>query len=341
MTLSPGDRVPFWTSVGLDRSFHSTDSQAGRAAVLIVAGADIRSFTPLLAAFAARAACFPASDCDLMVMLPFAAIPMLYGQGDAATAGLPVRLFREDVFGVAPGHALVLVTDRSGRLVAVEPAGAHDPSALADAALAAVCDSLMRPPPPAPALALPNLLDGALCRDIIAGFEAAATFDSPVSGAGADRVDHARKRRRDWLLGTEEALHARIVAALARRCLPELNRAFQHEAAHLDRIIVARYDAGAGHFRRHRDNTAPAVAFRQFALSVNLNTGDYEGGDLRFPEYDDTVHRPARGAGIVFSASLLHEVTDVTAGRRYALLTFLHDARAEARRHAPAAQDAA
>ncbi len=341
MTLSPGDRVPFWTAVGLDRSFHSTDSQAGRAAVLIVAGSDVRSFAPLLAAFAARAACFPASDCDLMVMLPFAAIPMLYGEGEAATAGLPVRLFRDDVFGVPPGQALVLVTDRSGRLVGVEQAGAHDPSTLADVALAAVCDTLMRRPPAAPVLALPNLFDRTLCHDIIAGFDAATTFDSPVSGAGADRVDHARKRRRDWLLGTDEPLHARIAASLERRCLPELNRAFQHEAAHLDRIIVARYDAGAGHFRRHRDNTAPAVAFRQFALSVNLNTGEYEGGDLRFPEYDDTVHRPARGEGIVFSASLLHEVTDVTAGHRYALLTFLHDAKAELRRHAPSVQDAA
>ena len=342
MTLSPGDRVPFWTAVGLDRSFHSTDSQAGRAAVLIVAGADIRSFAPLLAAFAARAACFPASDCDLTVMLPFAAIPMLYGEGEAATSGLPVRLFRDDVFGVPSGEALVLVTDRSGRLVLVAPAGAHDPATLADAALAAVCDTLMRRPPAAPVLALPNLLDPALCHAIIAGFEAATTFDSLVSGAGgADRVDHTRKRRRDWLLGADEPLHARIAACVERRCLPELNRAFQHEAAHLDRIIVARYNAGAGHFRRHRDNTAPAVAFRQFALSVNLNTGEYEGGDLRFPEYDGTLHRPARGEGIVFSASLLHEVTDVTAGHRYALLTFLHDAGAEACRQAPATQDAA
>ena len=347
MTLSPGDRVPFWTAVGLDRSFHSTDSQAGRAAVLIVAGADFRRMlTPVLAAFAKRAASFAASECDLMVMLPFAAIPALYGQGEAATAGLPVRLFRDDFLGacgVLPGTALVLVHDRSGRLVSVEPASAPDagaladPAALADAALAASCDALMRRPPAAPTLSIPRLFEPELCRDIIAGFEAAATFENLVSGVGpdgrpADRVDHNRKRRRDWLLGPDEKLHSRVVSALEHRCVSELNRAFQHEAAHLDRILVVRYDAGAGHFRRHRDNTAPAVAFRQFALSVNLNTGDYEGGDLRFPEYCNTRHRPACGDGLVFSASLLHEVTDVTEGSRYALLTFLHDARGEAMR---------
>lgn len=65
---------------------------------------------------------------------------------------------------------------------------------------------------------------------------------------------------------------------------------------------------------------------------MNLNTGEFEGGDLRFPEFDGAPHRPGCGDAVVFSASLLHEVTPVTAGRRYALLTFLHDARAEASR---------
>ena len=122
---------------------------------------------------------------------------------------------------------------------------------------------------------------------------------------------------------------------IARRCVPEMQRAFQHEASHADRVLVARYDADAGYFRRHRDNGGAAVAFRQFALSVNLNE-QYEGGALMFPEYDDHPYRPGAGDGIVFSASLLHEATAVTRGRRYVLLTFLHDAEAEQRRLAMA-----
>jgi predicted 2-oxoglutarate/Fe(II)-dependent dioxygenase YbiX len=47
---------------------------------------------------------------------------------------------------------------------------------------------------------------------------------------------------------------------------------------------------------------------------------------------NDHRYHPAVGEGIVFSASLLHEATPVTLGRRYVLLTFLHDARAEAHR---------
>ncbi len=77
--------------------------------------------------------------------------------------------------------------------------------------------------------------------------------------------------------------------------------------SHTDRILVARYDDSGGYFRRHRDNIGTSVAFRQFALSVNLNAEAYEGGYLLFPEYNDHRYRPRTGEGMVFSASLLHE----------------------------------
>ncbi len=74
------------------------------------------------------------------------------------------------------------------------------------------------------------------------------------------------------------------------------------------------------------------MAFRQFAVSLNLNTGEYEGGDLEFPEFDNDLYSPPAGGAVVFSASLLHAAKPVTRGKRYVLLTFLHDAQAEAHR---------
>ena len=56
-----------------------------------------------------------------------------------------------------------------------------------------------------------------------------------------------------------------------------------------------------------------------------MNTGEYEGGDLRFPEYGIDLYRPPTGGAIVFSCSLLHEVLPVTKGRRFVFLTFLKD----------------
>jgi hypothetical protein len=71
-----------------------------------------------------------------------------------------------------------------------------------------------------------------------------------------------------------------------------------------------------------RDNLSPATAHRRFALTLNLNDG-YQGGQLRFPEYGPELYRPAPGAALLFSCSHLHEVLEVTAGRRFVLLSFL------------------
>jgi predicted 2-oxoglutarate/Fe(II)-dependent dioxygenase YbiX len=122
--------------------------------------------------------------------------------------------------------------------------------------------------------------------------------------------------------------------ALLGRCAPEIARAFQARITHMDRLLVARYDDTGGWFRRHRDNVGENVAFREFAISVNLNTEDYDGGHLLFPEYNDHRYSSPTGGGLIFSASLLHEATEVTRGRRYVLLTFFHGDEAEARRQA-------
>ena len=62
---------------------------------------------------------------------------------------------------------------------------------------------------------------------------------------------------------------------------------------------------------------------REVAMSINLNTEEFEGGELRFPEFGDQRYRPDTGTAIVFSSSLLHEAMHVTAGRRMVFLAFL------------------
>jgi predicted 2-oxoglutarate/Fe(II)-dependent dioxygenase YbiX len=46
---------------------------------------------------------------------------------------------------------------------------------------------------------------------------------------------------------------------------------------------------------------------------------------VSFPEYGRRSFKPAPGRAIVFSCSLLHAVSKVTRGRRYAFLPFLYD----------------
>ena len=105
-----------------------------------------------------------------------------------------------------------------------------------------------------------------------------------------------------------------------------IERAFQFEVTRMERYLVACYDAeSGGHFNRHRDNTTSGTAHRRFACTINLNAEDYEGGDLRFPEFGSRAYRAPTGGAIIFSCSLLHEATTVTHGRRYAFLPFFYD----------------
>ena len=59
-------------------------------------------------------------------------------------------------------------------------------------------------------------------------------------------------------------------------------------------------------------------------MSVNLNTEEYEGGHLVFPEYGNDGYRPATGEALVFCCSLLHEARPVSKGNRYVQLAFLY-----------------
>lgn len=114
--------------------------------------------------------------------------------------------------------------------------------------------------------------------------------------------------------------------AITRRILPEVRRAFQFEASRIERNLVACYDSSVGgHFNRHRDNTTKGTAHRRFAMSLNLNTEDFEGGELVFPEFGPTKFRPETGGACVFSCSLMHEAHPVRRGQRYVFVPFFYD----------------
>jgi len=182
---------------------------------------------------------------------------------------------------------------------------------------------------PAPVLVLPRLLEPALCQRLIALHETQggtpSGFMREVDGRTVLVRDPAHKRRADLTIA-DPALLEGLRQRLASQLVPALRWAFQFEATRIERYIVACYDAAeGGHFRAHRDNTTSATAHRRFAVTVNLNAGNYEGGELCFPEFGPRTYRAPTGGAIAFSCSLLHAVRPVTRGRRYAFLPFLYD----------------
>ncbi len=180
----------------------------------------------------------------------------------------------------------------------------------------------------APVLVVPNVFEPDLCRHLIALYEADGGEDSgfmrDVEGKTRLILDPAHKQRRDYLIG-DDALRRGIVARMNRRLSTALERAFQFSPTRIERYVVACYEAGRGYFRPHRDNTTKGTAHRRFAVTINLNAEDYDGGDLRFPEYGARTYRAPTGGAVVFSCTLLHEATPVTRGRRFAFLPFLYD----------------
>ena len=160
---------------------------------------------------------------------------------------------------------------------------------------------------------------------------------SEVDGLTVLEHDPGFKIRRDYVI-TDADLIKRIQGRVNRRIVPEIVKVHQFKATRMERYIVACYAAAeGGHFQPHRNNTTPGTAHRRFAISINLND-DFDGGHLSFPEYGPKGFKVPLGGAVVFSCSLLHRVSRVTAGRRHAFLPFLYDEEAAKLRERNAAK---
>jgi predicted 2-oxoglutarate/Fe(II)-dependent dioxygenase YbiX len=211
---------------------------------------------------------------------------------------------------------------------------------------AALCERVAGLPPPgshggseatAPILLTPRIFEPAFCEQLITLYREIggepSGFMREVDGITTLVADDRHKRRSDVIV-QDEALQRQVVARLSRRLLPQIEKVFNFKATRIERYLVARYDGQTGgFFRPHRDNTTRGTAHRRFAVSINLNA-DYEGGDLRFPEFGPRTYRPPPGGAVVFSCSILHEATAVTRGERFAFLPFLYDEEAALTRQA-------
>ncbi len=216
-----------------------------------------------------------------------------------------------------------IVVDAAGRVAALLPSPAtEDVVALVEKLYAATETVVVRAA--APVMLLHRVLDADLCDRLIGYWSARDKVASIVGSADGNVVDSETKRRLDTNLD-DPALFTNVRDALVRRIAPAIAQASHVHTSVIEAPRIGCYDAASGGwFRRHRDNTSRITAHRQFAVSINLNPGDeYEGGELRFPEFGRQLYRPAVGCAVVFSAALLHEVNPVTRGRRFGLFTFL------------------
>ena len=194
----------------------------------------------------------------------------------------------------------------------------------------------------APVLILPNVISEAHCARLVRAWEKGERYAGGVANA-----DHGRnvpldkiKVREDVALADNGPEAQALFGVFRERLFPEIRKAFQFRVTRAETLRIGCYTAEAGgHFVPHRDDTTPYTAHRRFAMSLNLNTGDYEGGYLRFPEYGPQLYSVGTGGAVIFSCALLHEATRVTQGRRLVLLGFFYSEAGQALREKMHAQD--
>ena len=296
---------------------------AGKWLVFWITGADPT------AAQVAEAECLAAQfgDCDACLIHIAATADV--GHVEPPTLDALVQYF--DPEGEFPralgldGPGTILI-DRSHRLHSVTPGGTIEDAletcraGHARSPAGELCTQ-------APVLLVANVLETDLCRALIAYWKQGSKMENAVARqAGGNQVPVSQIKRRSDVVVQELALFQSVKQRIERRVLTEVIKAFQFETARMEALRVGCYDAAAhGAFGRHRDNMTPYTAHRKFAMSLNLNSGDYEGGAIAFPEYGRQIYRPAAGEAIVFSCSLVHEAQPVRKGRRFGLFTFFTD----------------
>ena len=328
--LLPGEPLPWFRAKAIGGSDNYVfDTAAGRFILMLFFGraTDPEAAEALACVERHRAlfddihACFFGVTCD----------PEDESAGRVAQRVPGIRYFLDpeghlsDLYGAGgSGRRHWLLVDPMLRAVGAWPVEAGEP------AVAALRMAIGHLPLPdwAPVLMAPHVIEPALCERLIGhhretGGEPSG-FMREVGGKTVLVTDPRHKMRRDREIA-DEALCGILRARIRATLVPMVKRAFQFEATRMERYIVGAYPAGEGHFRRHRDNTTKGTAHRRFAVTINLNSGDYDGGDLRFPEYGPRTYRAPTGGALVFSCSMLHEATPVTRGTRYAFLPFLYD----------------
>jgi len=142
--------------------------------------------------------------------------------------------------------------------------------------------------------------------------------------------------RRAWEVSLPDALEGAVLERL-EGVRPDLERWCGQPLEESEALAALRYPSGA-YYRTHRDASVqpdPLGLHRRVAsIVVFVNSGEgapgasFAGGALRLHELLEDITAavdvtPEAGTLIAFPSSLLHEVTTVTSGERFSLVTWM------------------
>ncbi len=329
--IEPGDIAPGFRLPGVKGASIDLDDPAiaGRFALLVFADA---------AALAAAAAALDPHR----TLLDHHRVALFAIAEAGGGAWLPTLIDRDGLvrrsYGAVAAHGVAAIAIAPNRhVLAAGEGGVQDLAPLMARVVGAIAAQAPAVAPHAqdaihaPVLVVPGVLSPDECQRLIAVFRLEGNeFLEPGHGEQHRNVDYKMRipeygrgdRIDHWVMNP--ATNAWIDRRLQERLVPEIRKAFHFPVTRREFYRIGCYEgARGGELHGHRDNTEPHVAHRRFAMSINLNAEAFAGGELVYPEFGGQRYRPASGAAIVFSSSLLHEVLEVASGRRFVLLAFL------------------
>ena len=348
VTLAPGDPAPWFQQRSTSNPRFVFDTVAGRYIVLcfFVSAAEPSGRGALDAALARRAqfdderACFfgvsldPADEREQRVARELARLPVLLGfrrrdqpalRGGAARCASRVRaaaMFRRLWAGARSDPA-------RARRHPVR-AGRQRPRRRAS-----TCSTSLPPPArfagfefQAPVLFLPNVFEPELCRHLIALYEThggeESGFMREIDGKTVAMQDHSHKRRSDYVdRGRRADPQTQARDPAPHRSRDPEGAPVQGDAdGALHRRLLRR--RGRRPFPRRTATTPPRARRTAASPSRSTSTPTSKAATSAFPN-TAARFKPPPGGAVVFSCSLLHAVSPVTRGRRYAFLPFLYD----------------
>jgi predicted 2-oxoglutarate/Fe(II)-dependent dioxygenase YbiX len=184
---------------------------------------------------------------------------------------------------------------------------------------------------------LHDFLDRATCESIVAEMRGAGETSAPVYGAGGGDAGSIDSRvRRVSLIATPDALRQTMNRSF-EGVKPQIEEHFGLVLSHCEDAQFLHYRAG-DFFVAHQDGNTSLIRddsrHRRISIVLFLNDqsadpapGTYGGGDLmlhgRYPDWQ--ARHPAGGAAgtlVAFRSETTHEVTPVTHGDRYTVVTW-------------------
>jgi predicted 2-oxoglutarate/Fe(II)-dependent dioxygenase YbiX len=177
-----------------------------------------------------------------------------------------------------------------------------------------------------------DVMDAAACRRVREAMDAGTPEEAEVL---ADGFDVQRDVRRAAQIDIPDALLAMVEATLDDLRIP-IASFYDLRLEAREGVSLLRYEPG-GFYKRHVDRAYvpewPLTERRQITLVLFLASsrdadpsGGFAGGLLRlYPDDRDPIAiTPKQGMVVAFSASMPHEVTPVTSGRRDTIVDWFY-----------------